>query len=256
MKDYFAKYRSDENWLIREEGWDSSMQAARESQFSLGNGFIGSRGILEEVPFGARPGTYIAGLYDKTGAQVTELVNLPNPINLKIAAGGERLGAGTMDMLEYERVLDMGHGLIIRKTVYQNSHKKRFDYQSLRFISMRNKHIIVTQVCVTPLDEPVALTVQNFLDLSVTNVGFLTEGNKKHFRIEAVSQFDKGEYIAVRTLEKDTLVAYGKTLIVEKDGSRRFARGVTTQVKLKKNQTVCIPTSSPSLWLRINTHLG
>jgi len=240
LKDFFAKYKSDETWLLKEDKWDKSLQPSRESQFSLGNGFIGSRGILEEVPHGARPGTYIAGLYDKIGAQVTELVNLPNPINLKIVANGERIGAGTMDILEHERVLDMYHGLLIRHTVYRNSHKKRFDYQSLRFISMRNRHIAAMQVYVTPLDEGVTLTVQNLLDLSVTNVGFLTEGNKKHFRIEDVSRFATGEYLAVRTLEKDTLVAYGKSLIIEKNGSRRFAKDVTTQVKLRKNQTICI----------------
>ena len=240
MKDYFAKYRPSDNWLIKEEEWDKKLQPSRESQFALGNGFIGSRGIMEEVPFDARPGTYIAGLYDKTGAQVTELVNLPNPINLRIVAGGELVGAGTMDILEHERVLDMKHGLLIRHTVYQNSHKKRFDYQSLRFVSMRNKHIIAMRVYITPLDEPATLTIENFLDLSVTNVGFLTEGNKKHFRIEEVFRFDTGEYLAVRTLEKDTLVAYGKSLIIEKDSSRRFAKDVTTQIRLKKNQTASI----------------
>lgn len=240
MKDYFAKYKSENEWIIKEIRWDKKLQASRESQFTLGNGFIGSRGILEEVPFDARPGTYIAGLYDKTGAQVTELVNLPNPVNLKIIVAGERLGAGTMDILEHERALDMKHGFLVRRTVYQNSHKKRFDYQSLRFISMRNKHIIAMRIFITPLDEQATFTVENLLDLSVTNVGFLTEGNKKHFRIEDISRFDTGEYLAVKTLEKDILVAYGKSLIVEKDGSMRFAKDVTTQIKLKKNQTACI----------------
>jgi len=240
MKDYFAKYKPSEGWFLKETKWERTKQSSRESQFSLGNGFIGSRGILEEVPYDARAGTYIAGLYDKTGAQVTELVNLPNPINFKIIANGERLGAGTMDLLEHERILDMRRGILFRHSVYRNSHKKKFDYQSLRFVSMRNKHIIAMQVYITPLDEGVVLTVENLLDLSVTNVGFLTEGNKKHFRIEDVSRFDTGEYLAVRTLEKDIQIAYGKSLIVEKNGKRRFAKDVITQIKLKKNQTVCL----------------
>jgi len=240
LKDFFAKYRSDDSWLIREDKWNQELQSSRESQFALGNGFIGSRGILEEVPFDSRPGTYIAGLYDRIGSQVPELVNLPNPINLKINKNGERIGAGTMDILEHKRALDMRHGLMMRHTVYQDSHKKRFDYQSLRFISMRNKHIIGMQVYITPLDEGATLTVENLLDLSVSNVGFLTEGNKRHFRIEEVSQFDTGEYLAVRTLGKNVLVAYGKSLIVEKNSSKRFAKEATTHIRLRKNQTVCL----------------
>ncbi|MFC1667415.1 glycoside hydrolase family 65 protein, partial [Candidatus Omnitrophota bacterium] len=77
-------------------------------------------------------------------------------------------------------------------------------------------------------------------DLSVTNTGFLTEGNKKHFRVEDVSQFDTGEYLAVRTLEKENLIAYGKSLIIEKNGSRHFAKDVAVSVRLKKNETVCL----------------
>ncbi|MFH1782171.1 MAG: glycosyl hydrolase family 65 protein [Candidatus Omnitrophota bacterium] len=240
MKDSFEKFTSSDEWMFKENKWDKTWQSSRESQFALGNGFLGSRGILEEVPWDSRPGTYIAGLYDKAGARITEIVNLPNPINLKIMVDGERMGIGTMDMVSHERQLDMKQGLLLRHTVYKNSHKKRFDYQSVRFVSMRNKHIIAMQVCITPLDEKATVTVQNMLDLSVTNVGFMTEGNKKHFRIEDVSQFDTGEYIGVRTLEKDILVAYGKSMIIEKNGSRRFAKDVTTHIKLKKGQTACI----------------
>ena len=74
MKDYYSKYNVANSWLIKDEGWVKSLQAAREAQLALGNGLIGSRAVLEELPPNARPGTYIAGLYDKIGAQVADLV--------------------------------------------------------------------------------------------------------------------------------------------------------------------------------------
>ena len=84
MKDHFKKYLSGTEWVINEKKWESDLQGVRETQFTIGNGYLGSRGILEEKPWGATPGTYIAGMYDRTGAMVTELVNMPNPFDFKI----------------------------------------------------------------------------------------------------------------------------------------------------------------------------
>jgi len=90
MKDLYSTYTKDELWLIRENKWSKPLQNIREAQFSLGNGYMGVRGILEEIPYNAQAGTYIAGLYDTMASQVAELVNLPNPINFKFTAAGEK----------------------------------------------------------------------------------------------------------------------------------------------------------------------
>ena len=66
-------------WFIKEEGFNEDLQGIRESQFSIGNGFLGMRGVLEEKPKGARPGTFVAGIYDRITSQVSEMVNFPNP---------------------------------------------------------------------------------------------------------------------------------------------------------------------------------
>ena len=123
MKENYSRYLSSDLWLIKEQDWDRSKQHTHETQFSQGNGYVGIRGILEEVPRDSRPGTYIAGLYDKMTAQETEIVNLPNPIHFKITANGEKLGAGAMDMLKHRRFLDMRNGLLVRQSTYQNSRK-------------------------------------------------------------------------------------------------------------------------------------
>ena len=82
MKDHYAKYAGDYSWQIKEEGWVKSLQGVRESQMALGNGFLGSRAVLEELPYDSKPGTYIAGVYDNIGSRVDELVNLPNPFSV------------------------------------------------------------------------------------------------------------------------------------------------------------------------------
>ncbi len=75
MKDFFNHFLSDDNWLIKQREWEKHKQGAIESKFTLGNGYLGSRGILEEMPYDAHAGTYIAGVYDRIGSMVTELVN-------------------------------------------------------------------------------------------------------------------------------------------------------------------------------------
>ncbi len=79
MKDYFAQYKSQDLWCIKEEGFEKSLQNIRESQFTLGNGYQCTRGVLEESPLDSKPGTFIAGVYDRLTSQVSELVNFPNP---------------------------------------------------------------------------------------------------------------------------------------------------------------------------------
>ncbi|MCK5493429.1 MAG: glycoside hydrolase family 65 protein, partial [Candidatus Omnitrophica bacterium] len=113
MKEIFSKYAAGDLWCIKEDEFDKEIQSIRETQFSLGNGFMGTRGVLEEIPEGSVPGTYIAGVFDRFTSQVSELVNLPNPFNFKIMANGEKIGAVEMDIFEHKRVLNMRDGLLI-----------------------------------------------------------------------------------------------------------------------------------------------
>ena len=85
----YSDLMSHKSWLIEEPKWDPKQQAVRETQFTLGNGFVCCRGVLEERPYDSYAGTYMGGLYDRTGAQITELVNLPNPLQFRIDTYGE-----------------------------------------------------------------------------------------------------------------------------------------------------------------------
>ena len=124
MKDFFNHLLSEETWLVKEKSWVRRLQSIYESLFALGNGYLGSRGVMEEIPYDANRGTFISGLYDKAGAQVTELVNLPNPINFKLIVGGEKIDTVAMDVLSHERVLDMKKGFLKRKTLFLNTKKE------------------------------------------------------------------------------------------------------------------------------------
>jgi len=188
MRNIYSNYVNDDLWLIKETKWVKDLQSIRESQFALGNGYIGTRGIYEELPIGCMPGTYLAGLYDRMASQVAELVNLPNPINFKFAIKGEKVGVIAMDIVDHKRVLNTKKAVLARKTLYKDSKGRRYDYQSVRFVSQHNKNIGVMQIALTALDSGCVVDINTGIDTSVSNSGTLSEGKKKHFRIKELGQ--------------------------------------------------------------------
>lgn len=239
MNLFYQKLLSPEAWLIKEKHWEKNLQNVRESQFAQGNGYLGLRGILEETPYNAVPGTYLAGLYDHTNAQETELVNLPNPVHLKLTSGGEKLGAVAMDQSKHIRFLDMRQGLLTRHTLYQDVRKRKYDYQSMRFVSMRDKNFIVMRTWLTPLESDAEITVKTDTDISTSNAGVITEGRKRHYQVVKVAQFKKYNYLCVKTLEKEILVAYLSHLTYS-IGKRTFeTTDHAFRLKIKKGRTVC-----------------
>lgn len=224
--------------MIREGSWDPGLQKVRETQFAQGNGRFCCRGVLEEIPYDSTPGTFIAGLYDRTGAQITEIVNCPNPINLRIDAYGEKLGLISMDHLHHERVLDLRHGVLSRQTVFRTTHKKCILYQSRRFVSMHNRRLGVMEVRVTPLDAAMTLNVQTTIDTSVSNKGVLTEGRKIHFMPHEVGQGDNISYLCVRTLESGTFVAYATSLEICRGERCKTVSERALRLRVHKGETI------------------
>jgi kojibiose phosphorylase len=239
VKDFFLGLCSSEDWLIIERGWKPQLQGVRESLFALGNGFLGSRGFLEEIPDGAYPGTYIAGIYDKSEALVEELVNMPNPVDFRISIEGEKLDISRMPILSHSQALDMKNGFLKRRTVFIDSKKRRFDYQSLRFFSSANPHIGGLRIYLTALDMPAHLTAQDLLNEWVTNQGGLMEGAKRHFSLQRAFSDGRSHYICVKTHDHDFFVAYATHISVDRGGQELDIKERTFGLKLPVGQTVC-----------------
>ncbi|MFH1359959.1 MAG: glycosyl hydrolase family 65 protein [Candidatus Omnitrophota bacterium] len=238
MKDFYAKYTNEDLWCIREEGFHKSLQAIRESQLSLGNGYMGVRAVLEEIPPGAVPGTYLAGIYDRITSQVAELVNLPNLFNFKFTVNGEKLDILAMNVLEHKRILNMRDGLLTRHTVYVDSKKRRYDYQSIRFVSMADKNIGVMQIVLTPLDDAAEIELHTGIDTSVVNAGTVTEGQKKHFRVKEIGQEDNSGFLVAQTFEKKHLILFRSGFTYRRGGQKVYAPDNILELKLKKRQSI------------------
>ena len=238
MGNSLHRYLSRPEWHILDSEWDSSNQQITESLLTLGNGYLGSRGILEESLAGSQPGTFFAGLFDDTGAQVTEMINAPNPMSFVLAVGGEKLGVASMDVLDFRRILDMHNGLLYRETLYRTTiGKRKIHYESLRFFSMANPHLAALRVAVTPLDHAMTFTIRSTVDTSVTNKGLVTEGAKRHFHIFEFSNTNGASYLCTKTLEKEVLIAYGTVLTANVNGRTARLKRRKFEIKVDKGKT-------------------
>ncbi len=240
MEDYFSNYLSDTHWQILESGWDYELQNVHETRLALGNGYVGSRAILEEIPPGCSPGTFFAGIYEGTRSLVPELVNAPNPIDFRISIDGEKLGITAMDVINHKRILDIYKGILVRHTLYSNARKKRFDYQSMRFFSMNDKNIAVMRIYITPIDEEATLTIANAVDTSIRNKGLVTEGDKTHVTLIESSKLSNVNYLCTKTIEKEIWITYASQIVMKKGRKTYSVPDLTFKLHLKKNETACI----------------
>ncbi len=248
--DFIKKYiSSDTTFRLEETGPDIKKQNFAESKFALGNGFVGSRGIYEENPSGCQPGTFIPGIFDKSGAQVDELVNLPNPINFILAVDGEKFDIFAMKILSHRRILDMKKAAIVRETRFKDAKGRVFVYRSLRFFSMDNPHIGAMKISLKLVKGSASLTAVDSIDDSVYNSGGLMMSKKRHFNTIKADKEEASDYIAFRTNSYRHVISVADSLEVESGRNSEFLNGRIHDFELKTNQKItftkifCIKTS-------------
>jgi kojibiose phosphorylase len=237
-KTIYDDFLSKPEWLIEQKGWQRPLQQVREAHFTLGNGIVGSRGIMEELPYDANAGTYVSGTYDSFGAKIPELVNLPNPIAFRVDVSGEKLDPAAMDVLDHYRALDMKKGLLVRHTVYQTAHKKKIDYQSYRFVSMYQKFIGAMVISITPLDKAMTFTIHSSVDTSVCNKGVFTEGRKRHFEVTSIHTERNANYTEVKTFEHQHSMGYATCVEVIRAGKKRIYTDKGFNIKVNKGERI------------------
>jgi kojibiose phosphorylase len=96
-KDHFRNL-SYTDWILNETKFNPEYLHSRETIFTIGNGYLGTRGTFEEGYPRALSATFINGVYDDVPVVYTELVNCPDWLPLTVIIEGERfrLDQGTI----------------------------------------------------------------------------------------------------------------------------------------------------------------
>ena len=160
-------------WLISESEFDPARLHRQETLFTLGNGYLGTRGSLEEGFPDQWPATLIHGLFDDVPIAYTELVNAPDWLPLAILAEGERFRLDQGQVVSYQRQLDLRRGVLTRDVRWRSPAGRMLDLHFERFVSLADEHALALQCRVTPLNFDGVIEVQAALNGYPENQGVM-----------------------------------------------------------------------------------
>ena len=208
-------------WLITEDGFDPERANVWETLCTVGNGYLGTRGTLEEGHPGDLSGTYLAGVYDSHDSPVIDLVNAPDWLSLAVYVDGARLDVRNASVLDHERTLDLRTGLLYRRTVFEDADGRRTRLETLRCASVADRRTCALRVEITPENHDGEITVESALDGRRRNLERLPVYPAGHvFPVDA--RWEK--WARTRHLARTARAADGDVMYLE---TRTIASGIT-----------------------------
>jgi kojibiose phosphorylase len=137
--------------LLVENGFNPLREREVESLLAVGNGYLGTRGSLEEQDPASSAATLLAGVYDRTSREsIEELVVVPDWLYTRIYVNNIQLTAGRQNLLEHRRVLDMSKGMLFREWRHRDRENRVTRIRFIRFASLADPHLLVERLVVVP----------------------------------------------------------------------------------------------------------
>jgi trehalose/maltose hydrolase-like predicted phosphorylase len=161
------------SWTITETEFDPAHLHHKETVFTIGNGYLGTRGAFEEGYPGDRPATLIHGVFDDAPIVHTELANVPDWLSFVLLVNGERFSMDRGEVLDYERTLDLHRGVLIRRVRWRSPAGHTVDIHIERFASLADPHVLAIRYQVTPLDFDGRIEFRAGINGQVDNDGYV-----------------------------------------------------------------------------------
>lgn len=162
------------HWKIVEPCFSSREIPKFETLFSLGNGYIGIRGALEEHTPVYKPGTFINGFYETEPIVYGEraygypelrqkMIPVTEASRIRIFLGDHPLDLETGEVQTYTRFLDMKAGVLVRELTWRSPGEACAAVRFERLVSFRRPYIAAFKVTVIPKKHGIPLGIESFL---------------------------------------------------------------------------------------------
>src|SRR5690606_35283313 len=163
-------------WTLTDSHYQPQHLLLQETLLSLANGYIGSRGTLEEgAPEGVASceGTYLNGVSSSEPIHYGEsaygfarnnhkMLQVANGKVLQLQLDGETVSVATAS--SHQRTLDMQQGVLQRDMRWRSKSGKQLRITSRRFVSQANTHLMAIELTITALNFSGDITLLSKLD--------------------------------------------------------------------------------------------
>jgi beta-phosphoglucomutase family hydrolase len=236
--DWFENGLEQDNWSLTYVDYDPKKERSREALLTLGNGYFGTRGALEEVSANEKnyPGTYVAGLYNRLVSKVAtrdieneDFVNIPNWLKITFKIDdGEWFDPNNTEVLDIYRELDFKSGLLSKVMVVRDKQGRETLIQSGRIASMVDPHLAAMEYSISPINYEGKITVKSTLEGNIINDGVARyrQLNQQHLEPLEQEADENLSWLNVKTTQSGIEIA-------EAAKHRAFLNGEVSDVKFK-----------------------
>jgi len=215
---WFDKDLEIDNWSLTYKDYLPEKERSREALLSVGNGYFGTRGAMEEV--GANsinyPGTYMSGVFNKLTSKVSgrdieneDFVNVSNwlPITFKIG-NGVWFDINKAKIINIERKIDFKTGILFKQFILQDDRGRETQIFTRRFASMQNPNIAGIHYCIKPLNYSGLISYKSTLEGNHINAGVARYADLNQKHLENSNEYCESNFqnLIVKTTESNIYI--------------------------------------------------
>ncbi len=216
MKEIDAWFKNgieEDNWKLNYYDYDSKKEKSREALLTVGNGYFGTRGAMEESRAGASnyPGTYIAGLYNRLVTPISgrnieneDFVNAPNWLKINFKIEDENwFDPNKTTINEISRELDFRNGLLSKVMLVTDGEGRQTRVESFRMASMAIRNLAAIKYRITPINYSGSMSFCSSLDGTHKNDGVKRYSTLNQQHLEPMKQGGDGaiSFLKVKTTQ-------------------------------------------------------
>ena len=245
--EWFLKGLEDDNCSLSYHDYDLNKEKSRESLLTVGNGYFGTRGCMEEISACNTnyPGTYIAGLFNRRVTKIAgrdveneDFVNCPNwtYFRIKIKDGDWLDFNKDAKILQITRKLHFKTGQLVKELKIRDNNKHELLIRSKRIADMGNPNLAAITYDIVPLNFNGTITVKTGIDGDIINNGVVRYRQLNQQHLEPVDQGFKDDisFVRVKTTQSETevLVAEKTNAMLEHNELNMFETEVDDKGKV------------------------
>lgn len=199
---------------VVQEGFDPKTDGAArhhmETVFTLGNGRFASRGSFEEGFPGETALTFTHGIWDDAPIVFTELVNLPNWLQITLLVDGDEFRLDQGVVLDFRRATDLRRGILRRDVTWRAPNGKTVDLHFERFHAYDRELVGAIRLLITAVTHPCAITVRAGIDGHVANQDLL------HLRLDEQGAEPSHVWLSAETRHTARCIVTAATLVADR----------------------------------------